>query len=525
MEMNKLNLPIGSSAFRNIRERGYYYVDKTPHIHRLIEGGEYYFLSRPRRFGKTLLVDTIQELFEGSEELFRGLHIHDHWDWSVRHPVVRLSFGSDYRESGSVDGHVIRQLIELEEDAGVEPPPLDYTGAERLQYLIRRLHRTTGRQVVVLVDEYDKPILDTLENRTLVRANRDYLRGLYGVIKDCARHVRFVFVTGISMYSKVSLFSGLNNLDDISLDLKYNTICGYTDADLDAVFAPELSDLDREDIREWYNGYRWSWRSEEKVYNPFDVLLLFKEQEFKPHWYRTGTPGFLRNLMEKGVLNTLDLENLGLYETELSNFDVERVNINALLFQCGYLTIADRQVRGSRIYYALKYPNHEVRLSLNEELVVAVTGKLTEASDRGEELIRLLQVNDFDGFAAEMRSFYANVPNEWYSSSEVSRYEAFYASLLFACFIANGVEVSAEQSSAEGRADLVVHTGGEVFVLEFKVAAVDEQVEAKVLEAMAQMRGKNYALPHQSRGRKVHLLAVVFSRKKRNLAALRVERA
>ncbi len=525
MEMDKLILPIGDPHFRSLREGGCYYVDKTPHIRNLVEGSKYYFLSRPRRFGKTLLLDTMQELFEGSEELFRGLHIHDRWDWSVRHPVVRLSFGSDYRESSSVDGHVIRQLIELEEDAGVEPPTLDYTGAERLQYLIRRLHRTTGRQVVVLVDEYDKPILDTLENRKLVRANRDYLRGLYGVIKDCARHVRFVFVTGISMYSKVSLFSGLNNLDDISLDLKYNTICGYTDADLDAVFAPELSDLDREDIREWYNGYRWSWRSEEKVYNPFDVLLLFKEQEFKPHWYRTGTPSFLRNLMAKGGLNTLDLENLGLYETELSNFDVESININALLFQCGYLTIADRQVRGSRIYYALKYPNHEVRLSLNEELVVAVTGKLTEASDRGEELIRLLQVNDFDGFAAELRSFYANVPYEWYSSSEVSRYEAFYASLLFACFIANGVEVSAEQSSAEGRADLVVHTGGEVFVLEFKVAAEGEKVESKVLEAMAQMRGKNYALPHQSRGRKVHLLAMVFSRKKRNLAAIRVERA
>ncbi len=525
MEMNKLNLPIGYSAFREIREWDCYYVDKTPHIWRLASRPGYYFLSRPRRFGKTLLLDTMQELFEGGEELFRGLHIHDRWDWSVRHPVVRLSFGGDYRESDGLESDISEQLSAIEEEAGLESSPPTHLGAVRLRHVIRALHRTTGRQVVVLVDEYDKPILDVLENRKLVRANRDYLRGLYGVIKDCARHVRFVFVTGISMYSKVSLFSGLNNLRDISLSPKYNTICGYTDADLDTVFAPELSDLDREDIREWYNGYRWSWRSEEKVYNPFDVLLLFEEQEFKPHWYRTGTPSFLRNLMEKGGLNTLDLENLGLYETELSNFDVERVNLNALLFQCGYLTIANRQVRGSRIYYALKYPNHEVRLSLNEELVEAVTGKLTEASDRGEELIRLLQVNDFDGFALEMRSFYAKVPNEWYSSSKVSRYEAFYAGLLFACFIANDVDVKSEESSAEGRADLVVHTGGETFVLEFKVAAEGEKVESKVLEALSQMRGKNYALPHQSRGRKVHLLAVVFSRKDRNLVTLRAERA
>ncbi len=523
MEMDKLILPIGDPHFRSLREGGCYYVDKTFHIRNLVEGSKYYFLSRPRRFGKTLLLDTLQELFEGSEKLFRGLHIHDHWDWTVRHPVVRLSFDADYRESGSVDSHVIRQLIELEEDAGVEPPTLDYTGAERLQYLIRRLHRATGRQVVVLVDEYDKPILDTLENRKLVRANRDYLRGLYGVIKGCARYVRFVFVTGISMYSKVSLFSGLNNLYDISLDPEYGTICGYTDADLDAVFAPELPKLDRKAIRKWYNGY--SWLGEEDVYNPFDVLLLFRKRQFESYWYKTGTPSYLHDRLAKGGLNTLDLEDLGLYDTELSNFDVERINMNALLFQCGYLTIADRQVRGSRVYYPLKYPNHEVRLSLNEELVETVTGKLKEASDRGEELIRLLQVNDFDGFAAELRSFYANVPHEWYSSSEVARYEAFYASLLFACFIANDVEVSAEQSSAEGRADLVVHTGGEVFVLEFKVAAVGEKVESKVLEAMAQMRGKNYALPHQSRGRKVHLLAMVFRRKNRNLVALRVERA
>ncbi len=523
MEMNKLNLPVGYSAFRLIREWDCYYVDKTPHIWRLASRPGYYFLSRPRRFGKTLLVDTMQELFEGSEELFRGLHIHDHWDWSVRHPVVRLSFGGDYRESDGLESDISEQLSAIEEDAGLESSPPTRLGAVRLRHVIRALHRTTGRQVVVLVDEYDKPILDALENRTLVRANRDYLRGLYGIIKDCARHVRFVFVTGISMYSKVSLFSGLNNLDDISLDPEYGTICGYTDADLDAVFAPELPKLDRKAIRKWYNGY--SWLGEEDVYNPFDVLLLFRKRQFESYWYKTGTPSYLHDRLARGGLNTLDLENLGLYGKELSNFDVERVNLNALLFQCGYLTIADRQVRGSRVYYPLKYPNHEVRLSLNEELVETVTGKLKEASDRGEELIRLLQVNDFDGFAAELRSFYANVPNEWYSSSEVSRYEAFYAGLLFACFIANGVEVSAEQSSAEGRADLVVHTGGEVFVLEFKVAAVDEKVESKVLEAMAQMRGKNYALPHQSRGRKVHLLAVVFSRKNRNLAALRVERA
>ncbi len=521
--INKLDLPIGYSAFREIREWNCYYVDKTPHIWRLARRPGYYFLSRPRRFGKTLLVDTIQELFEGSEELFRGLHIHDHWDWSVRHPVVRLSFGADYGESGSVDGHVIRQLIALEKLAGVEPPPLDYSGAERLQYLIGELHHQSGRQVVVLVDEYDKPILDLLEDQDRARANRDYLRGLYGVIKDCARYVRFVFVTGISMYSKVSLFSGLNNLRDISLDLKYNTICGYTDADLDTVFAPELSGLKRKTIRKWYNGYSWHELGEEKVYNPFDVLLLFEERKFKPHWYRTGTPGFLHRLMAEGGFSTVGLEQLEMHEEELSTFEVEKIRLNALLFQCGYLTIRDSYERGNNTYYVLGYPNLEVRQSLNRELLGTVSGDLSGALTAGDQLSRLLADNDFEGFGVALHSFYAGLPHQWYDVSEVARYEAFYASVLYASLNAVRVDMRAEESTVKGRADLVVLLADQVFVLEIKVVAAAGEVESKVEEALAQMREKGYADKYRGRGEAIHLIAVVFSGKERNLAVLRVE--
>ncbi len=520
-EMNRLILPIGSPAFRNIRERGCYYVDKTPHIHRLTEGGEYYFLSRPRRFGKTLLVDTMQELFEGSEELFRGLHIHDRWDWSVRHPVVRLSFGSDYRESGSVDSHVIRQLIALEKLAGVEPPPLDYSGAERLQYLIGELHHRTGRQVVVLVDEYDKPILDLLERPKLAKANRDYLRGLYGIIKDCARYVRFVFVTGVSMYSKVSLFSGLNNLRDISLSPKYNTICGYTDAEIDAVFAPELAGLEREDIRKWYNGYSWDWRGKEKVYNPFDVLLLFEEREFKPHWYRTGTPGFLHGLMAAGQFSTVGLENLQMHEEALSTFEVGKIRLNALLFQCGYLTIQDRQVRSDGDYYLLGYPNLEVRRSLNLELLDTMGGDLV---GRSRNMSRLLGEKDFEGFAVAVHAFLGGVPYHWHTAGGgPRRYEAYYASLLYVGFAAGGHDVRAEESSAKGRSDLVVLLGGRVFVLECKMAGEGEE-ESKALAGLAQIRRQGYAGRYGNLGEEIHLLSVVFSRKERNLAAVQVER-
>ncbi len=523
-EMNKLRLPIGSPAFRNIRERGCYYVDKTPHIHRLTEGGEYYFLSRPRRFGKTLLVDTMQELFEGSEELFRGLHIHDRWDWSVRHPVVRLSFDSEYRAPERLEDNVNNQLNNIEKYSGLEPISPTQHGPDRLYNLILALHHQTGRQVVVLVDEYDKPILDLLERKKLAKANRDYLRGLYGVIKGCARHVRFVFVTGISMYSKVSLFSGLNNLDDISLDPEYNTICGYTDVEIDTVFAPELPDLERADIRKWYNGYSWDWRGGEKVYNPFDVLLLFKKREFKPHWYRTGTPGFLHGLMAAGQFSTVGLENLQMHEEALSTFEVGKIRLNALLFQCGYLTIRDRQARSDGDYYLLGYPNLEVRQSLNRELLDTMVGDLEELMGRSRNMSRLLGEKDFEGFAVAVHAFLGGVPYHWHTAGGgPRRYEAYYASLLYVGFAAGGHDVRAEESSAKGRSDLVVLLGDRVFVLECKMAGEGEE-ESKAVAGLAQIRRQGYADRYGNLGEEIHLLSVVFSRKERNLATVRVER-
>ncbi len=238
-------LPIGMQDFARMRETGSYYVDKTPLIGQLVDDGRHYFLSRPRRFGKSLLVDMIGALFEGRKDLFEGLAIHQHWDWSLTHPVVRLSFDGKYSEPEDIERH-----------AGFEAATCR-TAPERLFDLLDRLHHATGQRVVILVDEYDKPILDVLGDVALATANREYLRGFYGIVKGSAAYVRFVFVTGITMFSKVSLFSGLNNLEDISLDPRYATLCGYTDDDLDEVFAPEFDGLDRDKIRTWYNGYHW----------------------------------------------------------------------------------------------------------------------------------------------------------------------------------------------------------------------------------------------------------------------------
>ncbi len=296
--MDKRVLPIGIQSFRNIRESDCYYVDKTGYALRLVQGGKYYFLSRPRRFGKSLFVDTLKHLFEGDQDLFAGLEAYDHWDWAVRYRVVRLDFaGLNATMPGALDAHLQEQLAEIESDANIQPHRS--SASWRFRHLIRTLHRETGRPVCVLVDEYDKPILDALEDPDLARANRDYLRGLYGMIKSCDQHIRFGFLTGVSKFSKVSLFSGLNNLNDITLDPRYAAICGYTEEDLDEVFTPHLKGLDREQIRDWYNGYNWG---AESVYNPFDLLLLFDKREFKAWWFQTGTPTFLvETLIERNI--------------------------------------------------------------------------------------------------------------------------------------------------------------------------------------------------------------------------------
>ena len=236
--MTKLKLPIGIQTLEKIREERCYFVDKTPYLRRLVDEGTHYFLSRPRRFGKSLLLDTLKELFEGNEPLFEGLDIHGHWDWSIRHPVVRLDFGSgDFKEPGYLHKEVMAQLAVIEDETAVVGR-FD-TAPARLRHLLKALHRQSGQRVVVLVDEYDKPILEALDVPEAARANRDYLRGLYSTIKSSDAHIKFTLLTGVSKFSKVSLFSGLNNLIDLTLDPDYSAICGYTDADLDTVFAPE----------------------------------------------------------------------------------------------------------------------------------------------------------------------------------------------------------------------------------------------------------------------------------------------
>ena len=508
-------LPIGMTSLQKIRTRDCYYVDKTEPLRRLVEGGDYYFLSRPRRFGKTLLVDTLQELFEGSEELFRCLAVHGKWDWSVSHPVVRLSFGGrNFVVPDRVRATVERQLAATERRAGLEPGPVD--AAARFQELIEALHERTGRRTVVLVDEYDKPILDALGDRELALANRGFLRDLYGAIKDCDRHLRFVFLTGVTRFSKAGLFSGLNNLRDITLAPEFSDICGYTDAELDAVFAPELEGLDRDEIRRWYNGYNWL--GPERLYNPFCVLLLLAERRFGNYWFETGTPTFLVETLTRRGLPTPDLDGMTGSEALLSTFDVDRIATEALLFQTGYLTIAGEEDGGRR--YRLGYPNLEVRQSLGEALLGELLPRQAREKAEDPQLRELLEANDFERLETLFRGVFAAIPHQWHMSSPVARYEAHYASVIHCCFLMHGVEPVAEDSGSRGRADMAIRAGGRVYLFEFKV--VERGREGT---AIAQLREKGYADKYRHLGRSVHLIGVEFSRVERNVVGFDCETA
>ena len=510
-------LPIGLQTFQKVRGEGCYYVDKTAYIERLVDEGAHYFLSRPRRFGKSLFLDTLKELFEGNEALFAGLAIHDKWDWTVRHPVLRLSFGGgNFKAPGLLQANFMEKLAIAERKAQL--PSDGATPPGRLAALISALHRQAGRRVVVLVDEYDKPILDALDAPEQARANREFLRGVYSVIKDCDADVRFTFLTGVSRFSKVSLFSGLNNLIDITLDPAYSANCGYTEKDLDNVFAPELEGLSRDDVRRWYNGYNWLGKA--KVYNPYDILLLFRRREFAAHWFETGSPAFLVETLIKRGVSPLDLDGMVGTSDLLSAFDVDDMATEALLFQTGYLTIEERSKIGGQTVFRLGYPNREVRQSLNESLLRQLVGRSTRQGRNSVRLHELLTANDFAGLERLFQAFYASIPHQWYTNNHIARFEGYYAAVFYAYFAGLGLDIVVEDSGSRGRLDMTVRFNDNVYLFEFKVVELAAQGGA-----MAQLQAKGYADKYRALDQPIHLIAVEFSKEARNIVAFEVQAA
>jgi len=353
-------LPIGIQTFSEIIQEKYYYVDKTKVLSNLVEAGKYYFLSRPRRFGKSLFLDTLREAFLGNKELFKGLYLEENWNWNKKYPVIRIDFGSgvlrDKNILDTVIGEILREHCEKE---SIELKNETISG--RFRELIMGLEQKYSEKVVILVDEYDKPILDNIANKEVAREMRDGLQNIYSVIKGADTFIKFVFITGVSKFSKVNLFSGLNNLEDITINSDFATICGYTQEELTTVFRDLLVDTNLDELKLWYNGYNFLGDS---VYNPFDILLYLKNKEFKNYWFETGNPSFLLELIKENQYNAINMEHIQVTQEEMGAFDVDCIELEVLLFQTGYLTIVKKERVLEEIIYTLGFPNMEVKMSL-----------------------------------------------------------------------------------------------------------------------------------------------------------------
>ena len=505
-------LPVGIRAFREVREGDCYYVDKTAFMRRLATEGRHYVLSRPRHFGKSLFLDTLKELFEGSEALFAGLDVHERWDWSVRHPVVRLDFGpARFAEPGDLEAHLVTRLAAAGQGMGlqIEHRPVH----ERLALLLEALHEHTGQRAVVLIDEYDKPILDAMGESDVARANRNRLRDLYAVIHSSDAHVEFSLLTGVTKFSGASLFSGPQGFEDITIDPRYSAVCGFTEAELEAVFAPELGELDRDAIRDWYLGY--GWLGDEKVYNPFDILSVLSHRKFNAWWVDTKTPAALVRTLCRHRIASVALDGMPGNLDLLSSFDVDHVGTEALLFQSGYLTIkAGEDPGGGALPYRLGYPNRAVRQRLNEQMLRYLVKNSRRRMVNHVRLYRALEANDLPRLRKTFRRFFTSIPRGWYAHHDEAGYEGYCASVFYSYFAALGFQIVVEDATSRGRLDMAVLFQDNVYLFEFRVVEL-----AGEGAATARLQGRGYVEKYLHLNLPIHLVAVEFSKAKRKVVA------
>jgi hypothetical protein len=458
-------LPVGIQTFSEVREEKYLYIDKTPLVHRLVDEGKYYFLARPRRFGKSMLISTLQSLFEGRKELFEGLYIHDKWDWDTKYPVIKISFGGVARDLADMKQDVVNILDENQSRLQITcKNPEDIGGC--FKQLIMDAYHKYGQKVVILVDEYDKLIVDNIDQVDVAKQGREVLRDLYATIKNSDEYVKFALLTGVSKFSKVSVFSGLNNLEDISLNPDYATLCGYTQHDLETTFAEHLQGVDMEKIREWYNGYNFLG---DRVYNPFDILLFIKNGKvFENYWFATGTPTLLIKLIQQNNYYIPKLDNLRVSKSLIDSYDIESIELEPILFQSGYLSIKGVEDTGLGVEYVLGFPNREVAMSFNDFVASSLTGVSNTLPDK-KLLYASLQQGDMEQFNNALVSVFAGITYNNYTNNQISVYEGYYASIVYAYLASLGLDLSAEDTTNKGRIDLTIKVGNNIYIIEFKV--------------------------------------------------------
>ena len=510
--------PIGIQNFEKIRNDGYLYIDKTALMYQMVKTGSYYFLSRPRRFGKSLLISTLEAYFQGKKELFTGLAVERlEKDW-IKYPILHLDLNIEkYDTPESLDNILEKSLTAWEKLYGAEPSERSFS--LRFAGIIERACKQAGQRVVILVDEYDKPMLQAISNEKLQKQFRDTLKPFYGALKTMDGYIKFAFLTGVTKFGKVSVFSDLNNLDDISMRKDYVEICGVSDQELHENLDIELHEFAETQglsydklctkLKEYYDGYHFTHNSI-GIYNPFSLLNAFKYKEFGSYWFETGTPTYLVKLLKK---HHYDLERMAHEETNaqvLNSIDSESTSPIPVIYQSGYLTIKGYDEEFG--IYHLGFPNKEVEEGFIQFLVPYYTSmNKVESPFEIQKFVREIRSGDYNSFFQRLQSFFADTTYEI-----IREQELHYENVLFIIFKLVGFYVKVEYHTSRGRIDLVLQTDKFIYIMEFKLNGTAE-------EALQQINDKHYALPFETDGRRLFKIGVNFSAETRNIEKWIVE--
>ena len=513
-----MKYPIGIQQFEKLREEGWVYVDKTSHIHQLVSKGSYYFLSRPRRFGKSLLISTLKAYFEGRKDLFQGLAMEQlEQEWRV-HPVLHLDLNIEkYASQESLDNILETNLVQWEKLYGADPSERSFS--LRFAGIIRRAYEKTGERVVILVDEYDKPLLQAISNKSLQDEFRATLKSVYGALKTMDGCIRFALLTGVTKFSKVSVFSDLNNMEDLSMNTAYYDLCGISEQELHDVFDEEVGELAKangqtkeeayEMLKQRYDGYHFA-PDTLGMYNPFSVLLTLKNRQYGSYWFSTGTPTYLVELMKEVDMNPTELSGYEASASELDSVQIMVDNPIAVLYQSGYLTIKDydRSVR----LYTLDYPNEEVKEGFVSFLMPYYTPiSQNDSPSFVGKFVREVRNGKVDAFMLRLKALMADTPYELIRDLEVH-----YQNVMFIFTKLMGLYVQAEYRTSRGRIDLTIGTDKYVYIIELKLDGSAE-------EALAQINEKDYALPFAVDGREIVKIGANITSETRNLERWVVE--
>ena len=512
------NLPLGIQNFEKIRNDNYLYVDKTALIYQLISTGSYYFLSRPRRFGKSLLLSTMHAYFEGKKELFKDLAISElEKEWK-QYPILHLDLNTQKYDTPEALENVLNMFLsQWEELYGKNNAEVEI--ALRFQGVIRRAYEKTGTRVVILVDEYDKPMFQAIENESLQNDYRNTLKAFYGALKSMDGYIKFAFLTGVTKFGKVSVFSDLNNLEDLSMDRNYYNICGIDENELQTYFNPYIERLATsenssiklivKELKKLYDGYHFV-QNTPGMYNPYSLLNTFKKIQFGSYWFETGTPTYLVELLKRHDYNLERMSEIETTEDVLNSIDIISTDPIPVIYQSGYLTIKGYDERFKT--YQLGFPNEEVKEGFLYFLLPYYTHyNKSESPFQIQQFVREVEAGKTDCFIKRLRSFFADTPYEL-----IKDLENHYQNVLFILNKLMGFYVQAEYHTSEGRIDMVLQTPNYTYVMEFKLDGTAE-------EALQQINSKNYALPFEAENRKLIKIGFNFNNETRNIEKWLVE--